>query len=38
MRAETKKRIAHGVRWVICVPSSLAGRILAILIFNAGSP
>jgi hypothetical protein len=34
---ETKNRIAHAARWVICVPWSQACGILAILIFNAGS-
>jgi hypothetical protein len=34
---ETKIRIAHGARWAICLPWSLACGILAILIFNVGS-
>jgi len=34
---EAKKRIAHGARWVFCVPWSQACGILTILIFNAGS-
>jgi hypothetical protein len=34
---ETKQRIAHVARWVICVPWSQACGILVIFIFNMGS-
>jgi hypothetical protein len=37
MTGETKKRVAHVARWLICVPWALAGSVLAILIFNAVS-